>query len=80
MSPRDLPGNLPRADLLAALERLGFEMDLRGGAGSHCKALWPPNQKSVTIPQRIEKNTLRYLLKEIRQYSGHSWEDIKAEL
>jgi predicted RNA binding protein YcfA (HicA-like mRNA interferase family) len=75
-----LPGEIKRKKLTKALTRLGFVIDEKGGNGSHFKALWPRNQKSVTLPQDISKYTLYYLLKEIEITSGITWEDIQKEL
>lgn len=76
----ELPGELKRPKLLKALQRLGFVIDETGGAGSHYKATWPRTQKSVTIPQNLPKQTLRYVLIEIEKYSGLTWDEIRAEL
>ena len=75
-----LPGEIKRKKLTKALVRLGFVIDVKGGDGSHYKALWPKTQKSITIPQDINKYTLYYLLKEIEVASGITWDDIKNEL
>lgn len=75
-----LPGEIKRKKLTKALVRLGFVMDKKGGDGSHYKAKWPKNEKSVTIPYNINKYTLNYLLKEIETISGVTWEEIKREL
>ena len=75
-----LPGEIKRKKFTKALVRLGFIIDQKGGDGSHYKALWPRNQKSVTIPYDVNKYTLYYLLKEIESVSGISWDDIKQEL
>ena len=75
-----LPGEIKPKKLSKALVRLGFVIDEKGGDGSHYKALWPPTQKSITIPQNISKYTLSYLLKEIETASGITWEEIKNEL
>lgn len=53
---------------------------MSGGDGSHCKAIWPKNQKSVTIPSDLRKDVLYYLLKEIEKYSEVSWDEIKNKL
>jgi hypothetical protein len=76
----ELPGELKRPRLLKALSRLGFLIDEAGGNGSHYKATWPATQKSVTIPQNLPKQSLRYVLIEIEKYSGITWEMISAEL
>ncbi|MDE2312145.1 MAG: type II toxin-antitoxin system HicA family toxin [Patescibacteria group bacterium] len=75
-----LPGEIKRKKLTKALTRLGFVINEKGGDGSHYKALWPSTQKSITIPQNVNKYTLYYLLKEIESASGMVWEDIQKEL
>ncbi|KKQ13952.1 MAG: hypothetical protein US30_C0007G0016 [Candidatus Moranbacteria bacterium GW2011_GWF2_36_839] len=79
-SRSQLPGNIKRKKFIRALMRCGFEIDLSGGDGSHYKATWPANQKSITIQSEIRKDVLYYLLKEIEKYSGVTWEDIKKNL
>ncbi len=79
-SLNQLPGEIKRKKLTKALERLGFVLDKKGGNGSHYKVTWPKNQKSVTLPSDLNKNTLHYVLKEIEAISGVSWDDIKKEL
>ena len=76
----ELPGQLKRNKFTKTLERLGFMIDRKGGDGSHYKALWPANQKVITIPFDLRKDVLYYLLKEIERQSGVTWEDIKKEL
>ncbi|MEY4744356.1 MAG: hypothetical protein RL272_301 [Candidatus Parcubacteria bacterium] len=76
----ELPGEIKRPKFLKALMRLGFVIDEVGGAGSHYKATWPSTQKSVTIPHKLPKHTLRYVLVEIEKYSGLTWEQIRQEL
>jgi hypothetical protein len=81
MPPRsELPGSIHRISFLRALVRLGFEIDEKGGDGSHCKATWPPTQQCVTIQQRLDKDVLYYLLKEIERHSGITWEEIQKEM
>lgn len=75
-----LPGTLPRKKLTIALERLGFTINKDGGKDSHYKVIHQTTQKSITIPERLNKVVLLYLLKEIERISGISWEDIKREL
>lgn len=75
-----LPGEIKRKKLAKALIRLGFMIDEKGGNGSHYKALWPPNQKSVTLPYYLNKYTLNYVLKEIEAISHLTWDEIKNEL
>ncbi len=80
MPPRsELPGEIPRRKFLKALERLGFVIDMKGGDGSHCKATWT-NCKEITIQQKLEKNVLYYILKEIEEKTNVTWEDIKNQL
>lgn len=76
----ELPGEIKRKRFTKALTRLGFIIDETGGDGSHYKAIWPRNQKSVTIPYNLPKQTLHYLLKEIKNVSGVDWDDIKDNL
>lgn len=76
----ELPGEIKRKKFIKALGRLGFFIDRRGGNGSHYKATWPPTQKSIIIQSKLRKDVLYYLLKEIEQYSGKTWDDIKKEL
>ncbi len=76
----DLPGEIKQKKFTKALTRLGFEIDTKGGDGSHVKATWPTNQKMVTIPAFIPKQTLRYILKEIEGYNGITWDQIKQQL
>lgn len=79
-SRSELPGSLHRKFLVRALERLGFEINKTGGDGSHYKATWPKTQRCITIQQRLDKDVLYYLLKEIEKHSGLTWEDIRKEL
>ncbi|MBI4437435.1 type II toxin-antitoxin system HicA family toxin [Candidatus Uhrbacteria bacterium] len=79
-SRSELPGFLPRKKLIKALRKVGFEISAVGGKGSHIKIVWPPTQKSITIPTGVEKHALHYILKEIETYSGVTWEEIKKEL
>jgi len=75
-----LPGDIGRKKFIKALNRLGFIINTVGGAGSHIKAVWPRTQKSITIPNDLRKDVLYYVLKEIEQYSGVTWEQIEQEL
>lgn len=76
----ELPGEIKRKKFIKALRRLGFVIDESGGDGSHYKITWPATQKSLTIPQKLPKQTLKYVLSEIEEYSGIAWDDIKKEL
>lgn len=78
-SHNDLPSDLSRKKLSKALVRLGFEVDKRGGDGSHYKVICP-NQKVVTLQYKLHKQILKVILKEIERYSGVTWEQIKKEL
>lgn len=75
-SHSELPGNLKRKKLISSLVRLGFEINQVGGNGSHFKAMWK-NNKSVTLPNKLPRQTLYYILKEIDEVSGIKWKDIK---
>lgn len=79
-SRSDLPGEIKQRKLLRALRRCGFVIDASGGKGSHIKVTWPPTQKAVTVIRKTDKNVLRYLLKEIEEISGITWNDIRAQL
>ena len=76
----ELPGFLNRNKFIKALKRLGFEIDTSGGDGSHIKVECPKNGKVVTVQRDLRKDVLKYILKEIENYSGVTWEDIKKEL
>lgn len=76
----ELPGEIKRKKFIKALQRLGFRIDIKGGDGSHYKATWPKTQKSITIPSKLRKEVLFYLLKEIEDYSDIKWDKIKEEL
>jgi len=75
-----LPSDLRRSKFIKALKRLGFVVDKKGGNGSHFKATWPATQKCITIPSKLSKQVLLYVLKEIETHSSVSWEDIDKEL
>jgi len=79
-SRSQLPGNINRTKLLKSLKRQGFIVDMKGGSGSHCKIIWPKNEKSITIPKKVRKDVLYYLLKEIVKYSNITWDDIKKNM
>ncbi|NQU78013.1 type II toxin-antitoxin system HicA family toxin [Candidatus Falkowbacteria bacterium] len=79
-SRSELPGKISRNKFTKALIRLGFVIDKKGGDGSHCKVTWSATQKSITIQSDLRKDVLYYLLKEIEEHSGVTWEDIKEEL
>jgi len=71
-----LPDKLKRNKLTKALERLGFNISTKGGKGSHFKATFAANQKSITIPSDLRKDVLYYVLKEIETNTGVTWNDI----
>lgn len=76
----ELPGEIKRPKFAKALIRLGFYIDKKGGDGSHFKIIWPPTQKSITLPSKLRKDVLKYIIKEIEDLTGKTWEDIKGEL
>ena len=76
----ELPSNLKRKNLNKALSRLGFIIDMKGGAESHMKVTWPQTQKCITIQKDLRKDVLYYVLKEIEECSGITWDRIKIEL
>ena len=75
-----LPSKVNRNKLTKALSCLGFEISKEGGKGSHYKATYVSNQKSVTIPSDLRKQVLYYLLKEIENQTGVTWNDILEHL
>lgn len=75
-----LPGRVNRNKFAKALSCLGFEISKEGGKGSHYKATYISNQKSVTIPSDLHKQVLYYLLKEIESQTGVTWDDILEHL
>lgn len=78
-SLNDLPGEIKRNKLVRALQRVGFDVDYKGGNGSHCKVTWH-NGKCIIIPSKIHKRTLYYILEEIESYTGITWATINGEL
>jgi predicted RNA binding protein YcfA (HicA-like mRNA interferase family) len=76
----ELPSEITRKKFIRALCKLGFIIDKKGGDGSHYKAIWTKTQKSITIPSKLRKDVLYYLLKEIKKHTNLSWEEIKEEL
>lgn len=76
----ELPSDINRAKFTRALIRLGFMFNKVGGKGSHSKIEWPLTRKSVTVIDKMRKDTLYYLLKEIEEISGITWEKIKKEM
>lgn len=79
-SRSQLPGEIKRKKLTRALRRLGFIVDKTGGDGSHYKIIWPKTQKSITLQKEIRKDVLDYVLDEIEEISGITWEEIRQEL
>lgn len=79
-SRSELPGHISRKKFIKALCRLGFEINTVGGKGDHIKIVWPKTQKSVTVDSDLRKDVLHYLLKEIENVSGITWDAIKEEL
>ena len=79
-SHSDLPGTIKRKKLIKALKRFDFSIDKSGGEGSHYKISCPGTNKIITIPKRIDKDVLYYLIKDIEKYSNVKWEDIQNKL
>ena len=79
-SHSELPGEIKRRKFIKALKRLGFIINTKGGDGSHIKAIWPSTEKSITLPSKIRKDVLYYILKEVEQYSKITWNEIKKKL
>lgn len=79
-SRSDLPGEISRKKFLYALRRLGFSLDTVGGKGDHFKVTWPATNKSITVVGDLRKDVLYYLVKEIEQCSGITWDQIRSEL
>lgn len=75
-----LPGEIKRKKFIKALLRLGFIINKTGGEGSHYKAVWPKREKTIIIPSKLRKDVLYYVLKEIEEYAGLTWDDIAKEL
>ncbi len=75
-----LPDKLKRNKLTRALTHLGFEISTKGGKGSHFKAAYIFNQKSITILFDLRKDVLYYVLKEIEIQTGITWYQIKNYL
>ena len=75
-----MPGGIKRRKLTRALEKLGFEISTRGGNGSHFKATHIQSQKCVIIQEDLRKDVLHYVLKQIEEISGVTWDDISNML
>ncbi|PIS07456.1 hypothetical protein COT78_03545 [Candidatus Berkelbacteria bacterium CG10_big_fil_rev_8_21_14_0_10_43_13] len=69
----EIPDGINRTKFLKALGRLGFKVNTIGGKGSHVKVEYK-NGKTITVPDKIHKQTLYYILKEIESYSGVTWD------
>jgi hypothetical protein len=79
-SRSELPGNLALKKFLNALCRLGFGVNTVGGKGDHIKIIWLKTGKSITVDTDLRKDVLYYLLKEIEEKTGVTWEEIQKEL
>ena len=75
-SRSELSGDLNRKKLIKALQRLDFTISTRGGKGSHFKATYNPNKKSITIPADLHQSALYYVLKEIKLHTSVTWAQI----
>ena len=69
-SLKDMPSDISQHGLVKVLRRLGFDINRRGGNGSHYKATWPPTQKSVTIQSKLHKVIVKSLLKQLELATG----------
>lgn len=78
-SRSELPSKLNRTSFCNALTRVGFRISTKGGKGSHFKATWS-NEKAITIPSRLDRDVLYYVVKEIEKQTGISWEMIAKHL
>ena len=76
----ELPDKIKNKKIAKALKSFGFSISTKGGKGSHIKATCERTQKSITIPRKMNKNVLYYLVKEIEKISETTWEDIKKKL
>lgn len=76
----ELPSDLSRDKFITALRKSGFIINSVGGKGSHIKAIWPKNNKEITIQKETRKDVLKYILKNIETISGITWDDIKKFL
>ncbi len=76
----ELPDGISRKRFLKALQKLGWEISEVGGRGSHYKATWPRNQKSIILQYEFRKDVLYRVLKSITVISGQTWKDFKREL
>ena len=61
-SHSELPGEIKRSKFLKICKRLGFVIDKKGGDGSHFEVVWPKNNKMVTVPENLPKQTLKYII------------------
>ena len=75
-----LPSDISRERFVRALAAVGFQINRKGGDGSHYKAIWPKTQKSVTIQYDFRKDVLYETLKDIKIISGIEWEEIRKHL
>jgi len=73
----ELPGEVKRKKLAKALEGLGFVINKQGGRGSHYKIICPINGKMIILPNRLDKDVLYYVVREIEKYTDYTWQDIK---
>jgi len=79
-SRSELPGEIKRNKFIKALGRLGFDISKAGGKGSHYKAECPGNKKIIIIQSDLRNDVLYYILNDIEDFCGITWEDIKKEL
>lgn len=81
-SLKQLPSETKQVKFVKTLNRLGFIVNTKGGDGSHIKVTWPTTQKAITIPNKLPKQVLYYLLKEIKEITNKqiTWENIEKRL
>lgn len=76
----ELPTDLSLTKFLGALEQLNFFLSKKGGKGSHTKMVYRPNGKSFTIlysGKKMRQDVLYSVLKDIKECTRVTWEDIR---
>lgn len=79
-SRSQLPSKIKRDKFILALCKLGFEVSTKGGKGSHFKIIHIQTQKAIIVQGDLRKDVLYYLLKQIEDISGVTWEKIKEQM
>lgn len=62
------------------MSAVGFQINRKGGDGSHYKVIWPKTQKLVTVQYDFRKDVLYEILKDIKEISGIEWDEIKKHI